>query len=620
MAIGCLLAWGQTQKIHTISFDQTPRYYKLTVELKKIEPRGGDHYRLISKVLAPKSHRGATIKTTVKTGMDPAITVGDVVSFAAMVSHPSPPVFPQSYDFQRKAFFEKLSATGYAVSSPVLLRKSEQLASLFEWVHLRRKVIADRLVESLGRRAGGVAAALLVGRKDYIERQINEDMRVVGLSHVLAISGLHMGLISGLVFLFFEGIFSLIPMIALRIAPRKLAVPFVALTATGYLILSGFAVSTQRAYIMVLVALLALLMNRRAFSLRTLAIAGLMILLVNPYALMTIGFQLSFSATAGLILFYTWYAEYRFLRFSKKAFATKSRAVLLVEKTCMGFLMICLTTIVSQLAITPFSLYHFHTISIIAIVANLLVMPLVTVLIMPIGLLILFGHLIDIEWNSLNFILRESISLMIETGERLSVAPLTDYRSGVLTPVAFSLGLIGTGCMIFIRPKLLGLNLFMLCLSGMLILPAQQEPDLYVLKSGKALIAFEKNTIDGRIKSVAFKNIRHSSYVYEQAVMRGGLKDVSKVKKIKGSCGLGGCMLTVNQKKIALVKEREMLLEVCGQVDLIIHNYPPWLCKISQSITLNALNRYGTHAVYFTGMGKTTIIKAKGPHSSRPWQ
>ena len=148
---------------------------------------------------------------------------------------------------------------------------------------------------------GGLAAALLVGVRDYIDESTYALFRDSGLAHLLAISGLHMGLFCFSVFSVLRVFFGLFPSVSQHIAVHKLAALCSLLAGGIYLILAGFPISAIRAYLMAVVIIIAVLADRRALSLRNLALVGFILLLFQPSIVYMVGFQLSFIASFAII-------------------------------------------------------------------------------------------------------------------------------------------------------------------------------------------------------------------------------------------------------------------------------------------------------------------------------
>jgi len=167
-----------------------------------------------------------------------------------------------------------------------------------------REALTLRVLTRAPPNTAGLQAALLTGDRAYIDPEQTDVLRASGLAHVLAISGLHMGLMAGGAFWLISFLLACIDPIARRYDVRKAAAVAGILVATFYLILSGASVSTQRAYIMAVVLFAAVLLSRPAISIRTVAVAAAITLMLHPESLVSAGFQMSFAAAAALVTVY----------------------------------------------------------------------------------------------------------------------------------------------------------------------------------------------------------------------------------------------------------------------------------------------------------------------------
>ncbi|MEM6557131.1 MAG: ComEC/Rec2 family competence protein, partial [Pseudomonadota bacterium] len=232
---------------------------------------------------------------------------GRFVRCWAVLRPPPQPVIAGDYDFARQAWFSGLGAVGYVqgrcrggtLGAPRTWVRQMDL-DISKW----RRRLAQHVRAAAGDRAGGFAAALASGDRSFMPQSDQEALRASGLAHLLAISGLHMGIVGGLVFLFVWRGLALVEPIALRVAVKKPAALTALIACAVYLIISGASVSTQRAFIMSAVLFGAILLDRTALSLRSLAIAMIAILILAPWSVLTPGFQMSFAATGALIATY----------------------------------------------------------------------------------------------------------------------------------------------------------------------------------------------------------------------------------------------------------------------------------------------------------------------------
>ena len=304
---------------------------------------------------------------------------GRFVRCWAVLRPPPAPVIQGDYAFDRQAWYAGLGGVGYvqgrcragSVGPPrgVLGRAVLQMA---EW----RRQLARHVYQASGRRAGGFAAALASGDRSYMSPEDQAALRGSGLAHLLAISGLHMGIVGGLIFLIIWRGLCLIEPIALRFPVKKVAAVGALLACTAYLFISGGSVSTQRAFIMAAIMFVAVLIDRTALSLRSLALAMIAILILAPWSVLSPGFQMSFAATGALIATYeTWQRR-------RTDSARRARVSFWVKS-------LFVTSVVSSLATMPFAIFHFGRVSGLGVLANLAAMPVISLVSAPLAAAVL---------------------------------------------------------------------------------------------------------------------------------------------------------------------------------------------------------------------------------------
>lgn len=292
------------------------------------------------------------------------------VSIFARLGPPGGPVEPGGFDFRRDAWFKSLGAVGYARGAPAVI-PAEEAEGLLRRLRLAlagaRAEIASGLRAALPGETGAFAAAVTVGDRAGVSREATQALRDSNLAHLLAISGLHVGLVTALVFGAARLALAAVPYTARRWRTKSVAAVVALVAATGYLLLSGAAVATQRAYVMALVALVAVLLNRPAVTLRALAVAATAILVLTPEALAHVGFQMSFAATAAIIAGFD-YARARDWNARLSGGGWNRR---------VGGYVLALTgtSLLAGLATAPFAAFHFHRVSNYGLIANLLAVP-----------------------------------------------------------------------------------------------------------------------------------------------------------------------------------------------------------------------------------------------------
>lgn len=315
------------------------------------------------------------------------VSSGRFVRCWVVLRPPPSPTLPGDYDFRRQAYFQKLGAVGYVQGrcrGGVLGPPDGMGQQAALWISAQRRLLAAYVNEAAGERAGGLAAALVAGDRSFLKAEDQDALRDTGLAHLLAISGLHLSIVGGLTFFLIRRTLVLVEPLALRVPVQKIAAIVALLTCAAYLIVSGASVSTQRAFIMAAIVFLAVVFDRAAISLRTFAIALVVIILLQPESVVTPGFQMSFAATGGLIAAYEVWRNHR-----------SSREKVLGP---IGFAWasIIMTSVVSDAATAPFSFFHFERLSPVGLFANFAIMPVVTFVTAPAAaltvILAIFGH------------------------------------------------------------------------------------------------------------------------------------------------------------------------------------------------------------------------------------
>ena len=326
--------------------------------------------------------RGATperVRITLRGEAQKRALPGEWVSLRATLSPPSPPVAPGAFDFARQAYFKRLGGIGFAYGGARFIDPVEA-AGGGDWglaLGRLRQAVTGRLRAGLDGEAGDVAAALLTGERGAISKQTLAAIRDAGLAHLLAISGLHMGLFAGVVFFAMRAALALWEPVALRHNIKKWA----ALAALGgmtfYLFLSGATIPTQRAYMMGALVIGAVLLDRTAISMRSVALAAVAVLLVQPESLLGPSFQMSFAAVVALVAVFEVVNER--LSESDTAYHWSNR----FRRYFIG---LSLMTVIANLATGPFAIYNFNRFAVYGLAANLIAVPLTALWIMPWGM------------------------------------------------------------------------------------------------------------------------------------------------------------------------------------------------------------------------------------------
>ena len=276
--------------------------------------------------------------------------------------------------FDRYNFFYRIHGFAIALSDYQSLGQTDTPSRSI--LLARKRLQISRKIDSGQAEYDGIARALLVGMKAKIPSDILQELRHVGLGHILAISGLHFGIFAFGVFGLVRMILASIPSLALKYPIKKIAACFAVVAGFFYLLLSGAPISAERAFIMLCLICLAILHDEKAWSLNLLAAAALILLTFSPHILLEVGFQMSFGVVLGLIVFFE--------------FLQRKTNYHRIAKPYRYVLNIILTSLIASLVVAPFTLYHFGYISSYSLLANLPAIPILGFWVMPWGALVLF--------------------------------------------------------------------------------------------------------------------------------------------------------------------------------------------------------------------------------------
>ncbi|MDT7950511.1 MAG: ComEC/Rec2 family competence protein [Acetobacteraceae bacterium] len=316
------------------------------------------------------------LRVRVKRGDQTPVVAGDEVQVRALMRPPSGPPYPGGWDLQRDAYFNGLGGGGTALAAITVLDHHPP-AGLSAAIQAVRDWIGSRVMAAIPGSPGAIAATFLTGSTLAIPQADRAAMRDSGLAHLLAVAGLHIGIVMGLVF----GATRLGLASWERSAlfwPTKAIAAVTALAAGGgYMLLAGAHVPVMRSFAMACVVTLGLVVGRRALSLRGWALAALALMSFAPQEVVGVSFQMSFAAVLALISGYEALRPVLMRLYGHQWWRlTISHVVALV-----------LTSLLAGTASAPYGAFHFGHIQLYFIAANVLAVPLTAMWVLPLGLL-----------------------------------------------------------------------------------------------------------------------------------------------------------------------------------------------------------------------------------------
>lgn len=384
------------------------------------------------------------------------IVPSDIVRFDARLYPPPGPMLPGAPDYSVRARIEGVVASGYITSSLIRVEATpgaaigRMMRFTLRLAQFRYRA-ADYLASHMEMPSGGIAAALLVGDRRHVSRDTYELFRRSGLAHLLAISGLHMGLLCFGVIALLRFAGAGMAHFSSQFALHKASAVAGIIVGAGYVLLSGMPISAVRAFLMAVLVIAAILCDRLALTLRNVALAAIAILLVNPFAVFSASFQLSFAATTGLVLWYEAKSRRRNVPAGDNGTSPDGTNVRgnggpRLAKPVRYILALIITSAIAGFATMPFAAQHFGGITLWGLVANIFGIPLTGLWIMPAGLLVAIVHLLALpDWfNDMALgIMEAGIALLVTIARFFAGMPLAGLR--VVPPgyAILCLGLVG---------------------------------------------------------------------------------------------------------------------------------------------------------------------------------
>jgi competence protein ComEC len=536
---------------------------------------------------------------------------GAIVRLDAVLMPPPPPAAPSDYDFGRAAFFEGIGAVGYAFGTPELIAPASppdlrgRVALALEALRFR---MSARIHVVLPGSTGAIAAALITGDRGGISAADEEALRDAGLAHVLAIAGLHMALVGLGLFWTVRALLALWPRVALTQPIKKWA----ALAALGgaafYLVISGGATPALRAFTMLAMMLLAILFDRPALSMRSLGFAAAILLFAAPESLIEPGFQMSFAAVASLVAIAEW---------EQRRATTRAPAAALPFASVRHYLRgIAVTSFVGSIATMPYAAFHFERATHYAVLGNLLAMPIMGFVTMPMAALAVMLMPLRLDVLPLH-VMGWGIAAMLAVGRHVSHLP------GAVTPVAAwpmaALVLISLGGLWIIiwrnAWRWIGL---MPALAGVALILLARPPDLLVARDGQTIAI---RAADGKLHFVRRIGDEYSASEWlkrdgDTRLARGAL--ASRKENVR--CDAFGCVARLpGGTNVAAVMRPDALHEDCANADIVVSSLPLHDTCRGPKLVIDKFDvvRNGAYAVWLAD--KVTVETVQQVRGDRPW-
>ncbi len=372
---------------HIFHYTDTHRWDitgRIADEPRKLNNRTRFHLQATSLDGDGRTPRAVSGKLRVTAlGNIPDLAAGDWVRFNSRIRSLTNFKNPGGFDYKKYMAFKGIRASAYLKGDTLVVIDKHPLGGFFRIIERVRSTFAG-LIEKAGHtQVQGVLKALIIGDRSQISTETRQAFNRAGVGHLLAISGLHIGIVATVAFGFFHRLMTRFKPFLWRAWTRKGAALLSLLPVFAYGMMAGFTPSTQRAVIMVSIFLLTFLFEREQDSINTLALAALIILVADPPSLFSISFQLSFTAVFAIIYGFSWV--------QKRTSAPKTpipgdRRLRLITRL-ISFFLVSFFAVCGSL---PLVAAYFNQISLVGLAANFIVVPLVGFFAIPLGLVALF--------------------------------------------------------------------------------------------------------------------------------------------------------------------------------------------------------------------------------------
>lgn len=549
-------------------------------------------------------------KVRLKLRKDEGIQSGQRIKVLAKLNPPSPPVSPGAFDFQRYAFFKGIGAVGFIYNTPEIIEPAA--GGSYFWAKVRERLSAHIDQHLNGKREGAIATALMTGQRGAIEKDDIQAMRDAGLAHLLAISGMHVGMIVGVLFFFSRLLMASVSKLALHYPIKKYAAVFALIGALIYTLIVGATIPTQRALMMSGLVLFAIVVDRTAISMRLVALAAAVVLLFAPESLVSVSFQMSFAAVVALVAFYEWLKPYWTRFYSKAGF---------VRRASLYFAGVVLTTVIAGFSTGFFALYHFQTFALYGTMANVIAVPIMAFIVMP-SLLLSFllmplgleGLSLDLASWGISWILGAAywVAGMDGSLTRMSSWPLWPF---IVTVICLWIMCVWQG---WLKSAALTISLITL-----FIISIYKQPIIQI-SSDYSLIGFRNVQGDILVSSG-----RSERYTADNWLRRNGQSsDTKKIFPRDGQiledfpllCDGHGCRGEVDGLKIAYAKDQKAVSEDCSWADLLLSPDPVNKRNCNSRYVIDRFDvwREGSHAIWVNG-DNIKIKTDADVRGKRPW-
>jgi competence protein ComEC len=567
--------------------------------------------------LAPTATPYRVRLTTKKT---PLFEAGAYVRLKARLLPPAQESLPGGYDFARDAWFMRIGAVGNVLGQVAVLtppRPPGLVDATLAALDRGRNALARRIDTIIGGEAGAIGAAMVTGKRDLLGDDTKQVIREAGIFHIITISGVQMTLMAGIFFVGLRRLIALSPTLALRYPIKHWAAAAAILGAIVYAIATGSRVGTERALFMTLIMLGAVLAGRQSLSMRNLAFAAALVLLIAPEAIVGASFQLSFAAVAALVAVYesrvAHAAQARDERAGLIPTTSETPRAKIFAAVSHGPLALLFATLCATAATASFMAYDFHELNPYVLIGNPLTLALIELFAVPcalIGVLLYPLGLDALVWHYLGL----GIRFVLWVARGIGGLPGATLHLNAFPSWALACLAMAVLSAVIWRSALLRLTAVPLALIGLYGAATATSFDIAVDSSGDAVAV---RGADGVLTVIAR---RPSVFTVEQWLAADGDGRDPHDAIDADACDQIGCVgILPDGRSVALVLDQAAFAEDCSRADMIVTPlYAPPGCAASLVIDRDRLRQTGAVALTARGAG-WTFATSRAADEDRPW-
>ncbi len=523
----------------------------------------------------------------------PLPKIGDRIDLLAGLLPPMGSALPGGFDFARYFYFRDIGAVGYGLPPWKVIEPAKQ-SGFAQW----RLNLTERIITTLGPERGPIAAGLITGEDRAIQDDDFQALRASNLYHIIAISGGHMVVIAGVIFVGLRLLFLPLPF-GQRPQAKSIAAAITLAMVTIYLFVTGLPISAVRAYVMIALVLIAVILRRDANAMRSLFLAALIMLLFDPSDLLEPGFQLSFMATLGIVAFVEvfWFSGHEISR---------------VRRGFQLLLGMVLISLVAETAVSLLVARSFNNFALYGVLANAVATPLVSFLLMPAVALFFLLLPFGLEGAAL-WILDHGIMALMAIAREVSSWPKAQMFVASPPDWGLALGILGLMFLCLVRGRIRWVGLAGLAV-GWLSVFSVTTPDLLV---GTNIQQIAVRTDNG----YALLRGRPDSLVPELWANGLGYKTLPVLKPNatdQWRCDRLGCLARVNGQYVSFPHSADAAVQDCGHVKVMLTTLHGVECD-GWILGPRTLARSGVQAFWWEKDGYVRHENSAQWQGKRPW-